>query len=258
MIVSRQNQKVKDIRRLRRCKGDRAVLEGPHLVGEALRAGLALESILATDEFLGSDEGRDLLSEPGLSVTEVAPHLIEYLCDADSPRGVLAVCSLPRQGLSSMMPVDNGVYLYVDGLQDPGNLGALARVAEAFAVTAVALAPGSVHPNHPRSLRASAGSLLRMDVIIGTKAADLASHLAAVNPTWLALAPRDGVPLGAVKLGGAMVLVVGAEGPGLSEEILSRNPLRVTIPLAGQVESLNSTVAAAIALHAIRASRRSD
>jgi len=258
MIVSRQNQKVKDIRRLRRCKGDRAVLEGPHLVGEALRAGLTLESILATGEFLGSDEGRDLLSETGLSITEVAPHLIEYLCDADSPRGVLAVCSLPSQELSSMTPVDSGVYLYVDGLQDPGNLGALVRVAEAFAVTAVVLAPGSVHPHHPRSLRASAGSLLRMDMITGTKAADLASHLAAVTPTWLALAPRDGVPLGAVELGGAMVLVVGAEGPGLSEEILRRNPTRVTIPLAGQVESLNSTVAAAIALHAIRVSRRGD
>jgi TrmH family RNA methyltransferase len=255
MIVSRQNQQVKDIRRLRRCKGDRAVLEGPHLVGEALRSGLVPESILASDEFLGSDEGRNLLAGSQIPITEVASHLIEYMGDADSPRGVLAVCSLPRRGLSSVPVVENGLYLYVDGLQDPGNLGALVRVAEAFAVDAVILGPGSVHPNHPRSLRASAGSLLRMDVSVDVGAADLADYLVQEKPLWLALAPRGGIPLGDVETGGGMVLAVGAEGPGLSEAVLNLNPKRVTIPLAGQVESLNSTVAAAIALHSIRASR---
>jgi len=258
MIVSRQNQKIKDIRRLRRCKGDRTVLEGLHLVREALQAGFVPESLLATDEFLGTDEGRELLSSSMLPITMVTPDLIEYLSDADSPRGVMGVFSLPRGTLDSVPVVDDGLYLFVDGLQDPGNLGALVRVAEAFAVTAVVLAPGSVHPNHPRSLRASAGSLLRMGVFTGAKAADLSSHLAAARPVWLALAPRDGVPPGDLEVDGGIVLAVGAEGPGLSDEVLRLARTRVTIPLAGQVESLNSTVAAAIALHAIRAAKPSD
>lgn len=225
---------------------------------EALQAGLVPVSILATHEFIGSEEGKDLLSDSRSSITEVAPDLIEYLSDADSPRGVLGVFSLPRGNLASVPIVDDGLYLFVDRLQDPGNLGALVRVAEAFAVTAVILAPGSVHPNHPRSLRASAGSLLRMPVFTGAEAAALSTHLAGVNPVWLALAPRDGVAPGDLEVDGGIVLAVGAEGPGLSADVLKLARTRVTIPLAGQVESLNSTVAAAIALHAIRAARSSD
>jgi len=251
MIVSRQNQKIKDIRRLRRCKGDLAVLEGPHLVGDALQAGLTPESILATAEFLASDAGRNLLGDAKLPVTEVAPDLIDYLCEADSPRGVLAVVSLPRGDLDSIPVHAMGLYLFVDGIQDPGNLGALARVAEAFSVTALALGPGSAHPNHPRSLRASAGSLLRTDVFIGVGAAELFHRLSQVNPVWVALTPRGGKLLSDLELNGALVLAVGAEGPGLSEEVLELAHTQVSIPLAGQVESLNSTVAAAIALHAI-------
>jgi TrmH family RNA methyltransferase len=148
--------------------------------------------------------------------------------------------------------VAGGVYLFVEGLQDPGNLGALARVAEASGAVALCLSPGTVHPNHPRALRASAGSLLRLPVAVRTDAADLDARLTGIAPRWLALVPRGGASLFAERLDGPLVLALGAEGGGLSPTLQKRADLDITIPLTPPVESLNATVAAAVVLFEIR------
>ncbi len=228
------------------------MLEGPHLVAEALAAGLPLEEILATPPFLDSPEGEVLAREFPAAPLMVAPELLAELTDADSPRGVLAVASLPRAGVEALPIKEGHPYLYLDGLQDPGNLGALARVAEAAGAAGLALSPGCAHPNHPRALRASAGSLLRLPVAVGVEPDALSRHLESVHPRWTALVPCDGEDLYAAGLGGTLILAVGAEGPGLSPPLLARAGLRLTIPLEPAVESLNATVAAALVLFEIR------
>ena len=244
------------MRRARRCKDDRALLEGPHLVAEAVAAGFALQDLLATPEFLETEEGRALAARlphpPGLATTDaLAP-----VFDADSPKGVAAVVELPRFGVGALPRRRDGVYLYLDGLQDPGNLGALVRTAEAAGVAAVALGPGCAHPNHPRALRASAGSLLRLPVAREVEADRLADHLDEIGPRWTALATRGGEPLWEADLAGARVLALGAEGPGLSPAVEARCDLRLTIPLQPPVESLNATVAASLVLFELQRRRR--
>jgi TrmH family RNA methyltransferase len=255
MISSRQNQRLKDMRRLRRSKGDRALLEGPHLVAEALAAGLVLEEVLATPHFLETSEGRRIAGLLPAAPLEVAPGLLDELTDADSPKGLLAVARLPRGGVETLPVVPGRPYLYLDGLQDPGNLGALARVAEAAGGGGLALSPGCVHPNHPRALRASAGSLLRLAVAVAVDPDALEAHLAPANPRWTALVPREGEDLYLAPLDGTLILSVGAEGPGLSSVLLNRAGLRLTIPMAPAVESLNVTVAAALVLFEVRRRR---
>jgi TrmH family RNA methyltransferase len=256
MISSRQNQRLKDIRRLRRSKGDQALLEGPHLVAEALAVGLRLEPVLATSDFLASPEGRALgLLLPAAPLL-VDPELFSGLTDADSPKGILAVAHLPRRGVAALPVRQGAVYLYVDRLQDPGNLGALARVTEAAGAAGLALSPGCAHPNHPRALRASAGSLLRLPVAVDADPAALADQLAPLAPRWAALVPRGGEGLYCANLGDdTLVLALGGEGPGLSPELLARCALQLTIPMAEPIESLNATVAAALALFEIRRRR---
>jgi TrmH family RNA methyltransferase len=252
MITSRQNQRVKDIRRLRRSKGDLALLEGPHLVESALAAGLPLEEVLATPPFLETAEGRRLARSLPAPPLAVSPEVLADLTDADSPRGLLAVVRLPRSGVEALPVRPGGSYLYLDGLQDPGNLGALARVAEAAGAAGLTLSPGCAHPNHPRALRASAGSLLRLPVAVDADPAALDSRLAAARPRWLALVPRGGEGLYHARLDGTLVLALGAEGQGLSAPLLARAGLRLTIPMAPAVESLNVTVAAALVLFEVR------
>lgn len=256
MISSRQNRHLKDIRRLRRCKDDLAVLEGPHLLHEAVVVGGRQPLFtLATPEFLEDTGHRRLLEAIDTPPLSVLPQLLREVCDADSPRGIVAVLSLPRGGLETLPHSAKGVYLYLDGVQDPGNLGALARVAEASGVDAMVLAPNAVSPNHPRALRASAGSLLRLPTPVDVELAALQSHLQPLAPSWLALEARTGTDLYAAALEPPLVLLLGAEGPGLSEAALQLADQRISIPMQEPVESLNVTVAAALVLFEIRRSR---
>ncbi|HET7177191.1 MAG TPA: hypothetical protein VFI63_00740, partial [Solirubrobacterales bacterium] len=109
------------MRRLRRSKGDRAgdraLLEGPHLISEALAAGLALETVLATPAFLEGPEGRSIARSLPSAPLAVEPRLLDELADADSPRGILAVARLPRTGAAGLPLAPGGVYLYAEGIQ---------------------------------------------------------------------------------------------------------------------------------------------
>lgn len=222
---------------------------------EALAEGLGLELVLATPDFLATADGAALVPRLPRAVDQVAPDLLASVTDADSPRGIIAVARRPYHRVGDLPVVHGGLYLYTDRLQDPGNLGALARTAEAAGVVALALSPGTADPHHPRALRASAGSLLRLPAALETSAEALSDHLSSASPRWLALAPRGGTDLYEASPGGTLILAVGSEGRGLSEALLQRAEVAVTIPLEPPVESLNATVAAALVLFELRRRR---
>jgi TrmH family RNA methyltransferase len=260
-IASRRNETLKGIRRLRRRQGDHALLEGPHLLREAAAAGLRLDSVLLADDLAATPEGADLARLSPRAPIVVAARLLAELCDADSPRGVLAVAHLPRGGIERLAPRPAGVVLYLDGVQDPGNLGAVARVAEAFGADGLALGPGCCHPNHPRALRGSAGSLLRLPLAVRAEpeAVDARWRELDRTPMWAGLVAHGGGPLPSSPPAAPVVLALGAERGGLAAAVEERLSELWTIPLAAPVESLNVAVAAGVALYALAApvSRRS-
>ena len=256
MITSRKNSHLKTIRQVRRCKDDRALLEGPHLIAEAVATGRELQSLLATRPFLESGAGRQLRARLPYRPLEVEPRLLAEVTDSDSPRGIVAVARLPRMGAADLLLAENGIFVYAEGLQDPGNLGALARATEASSAVALCLNRGSVHPNHPRALRASAGSLLRLPVATACSPAALDARLGPLVPRWVALSSHGGLDLFDVPLDGCVILALGAEGQGLSQEVRRRADVAVTIPLRPPVESLNVAVAAAVTLFELSRRRR--
>jgi RNA methyltransferase, TrmH family len=275
VITSRLNPRLKALRRLRRSnreRGDRVLLEGPHLLAEALASGLAPDEVYVAPELAAGDPevARLLarLAEPPVARPPilVAADVLAELADADAPKGLLAVASLPRGGGETLpAPSPGSPLLYLDGVQDPGNLGAIARSAEAAGAAGLALAPGCAHPNHPRALRGSAGSLLRLPAAVGVEPYELDRRFTGSGdgrPRWAVLAVRDGRSLWRVpdeELEGPLVLAVGAEGPGLSDAVRHRADLRLTIPLAPPVESLNAAVAISIVLFDLsRRHRRSS
>ena len=250
MILSKQNEKIKLIRRLKSCKeSELALLEGPHLIRAAVEAGIELHFLLVDPKFEDSVDGVQLLGDLDVGIHTTDPRLLEQLSDVDSPRGVVAVCRWSDPVVAAVPVVANGAYLYLDGIQDPGNLGALARVAEAFGATALALGQGSCHPNHPRALRASAGSLLRLPIAAQVDAPRLQEHLKEISPLWVGLCPRGGVFLNEGAAQTPFVLAIGAEGPGLSAQVAELLDIALTIRMTDRVESLNAQVAAAIALY---------
>jgi TrmH family RNA methyltransferase len=252
-IESRRHPAVAAVARLRREPAGAVVAEGPHLVAEGLAAGWCPVAAFATERWRHEAPGltaalRRALrpAPPGLPAGWhwVGPRVMDALAGTASPQGLLAVFTEPPPREE---PPPAWV-LALDGVQDAGNVGALARCLLAFGGEGSLLlcGPGTAHPLGERALRASAGAAFRLR---RRAEADLPGALAALGVPLVALCPRGGTPLAAAGLRPPLALVVGGEGPGLHAEVeaLCRP---VTIPLRPGAESLNVACAAAIALHA--------
>lgn len=270
MIRSRSNPQVRTIRRLRSAHGrrnaDLLLLEGTHLATAAAEAGLTLRHLLVTPDFQA--RYAELLDrvehESGTRATLIDPERLREQADADAPRGIVAIVEPPHtwKTAESTAPVPGpGLHLYADGIQDPGNLGAMARSAEAAGAASLLLSPGTARPSHPRALRASAGSLLRIPLWIGVDVDRFTSHARCLpltphlpdqdSPRTFRLFSNDPLPsdLSPTR---PIILAVGSESGGLSPPLLTRADLLLSIPTAHAVESLNATVAASLALFELR------
>jgi len=258
------------LRRLRnahtRKQSDLLLLEGRHLVEAGAEAGLAFRHLLATPDFRAAHAEliRRLEHRSGIAAALIDPDRLRERADADAPQGLAALVEPPAgwhsaEGETLVLP--SGLHLYVDGVQDPGNLGAMARSAEAAGAASLLLAAGTARPSQPRALRASAGSLLRIPVWTDVRVDHVETRI-----TWLVLATqgnKDGASLPVASLFTAetpdpkvpadliatdAILAVGNESKGLSRPVLDRADMALWIPTARAVESLNAAVAASLAL----------
>jgi RNA methyltransferase, TrmH family len=202
-------------------------------------------------------------ADPSLAVYPVSEQAAKRLSTLETPPDVMAVFSLPERRPLSVLrepagsPPDALLLVYVDGVADPGNMGTLVRAAVAFGATALAAAPGSVDLYGPKTVRSSMGAVFGLPLFADVALGDVVSQL-HVDRVY-GLAAHGGVPLPTAGLRRPAVLVVGAERPGLSAEVLTHVSQLITIPLGpgapGVVESLNAGVAGAIALYELSRSR---
>jgi TrmH family RNA methyltransferase len=243
LLESPANPLLKRVRRLARGgrRDPRFLLEGRKLVQAALESGIGIECALVA-RGRATDDVRALEAR-GIEVVEVTEKLFREASTLDSPEGILAVARRPARSPSDLAP--EGVVLVSAGVQDPGNLGALARVAEAAGARALVLLKGSADPFGPKALRGSMGSLLRIPVfeIAETDALSKRGFRLA------ALVPRGGVDFREADWRPPVALLLGRESSGLDETTVAVSDLRVSIPMRGAVESLNVATAAALVLY---------
>jgi len=255
--------------------GETMLLEGRRMIEEALDAGVEVEELFSQEEkeedFLRKGRGRE-----AVRVTHVSARVLRRLSDLPSTRGFVALAKPPHRtlaSLSSLLPskktassnapreaaiprkrgseAEGPLFLVLDDVQDPANVGAILRSGEAFGVAAALLTPGCAWPFSPRALRASAGSAFRLPVCARVEAGEA-----------VAWARRHGIVLAGAEAHGGdspeslaavrpLVLVIGSEGHGISPETTAALDHRITLPLAGRVESLNAAVAAGVLLHVL-------
>lgn len=222
------------------------VLEGAKAVRDALDAGVVEELWLRRDleDALGADLGGRAL-RGDVPVGEGDARDFERLGGTVSPQGVLALVRDTATGLDDVLDAD-GPWLWLDGLQDPGNVGAVVRVAAAFGVAGLLVGEGTADPLGLKALRASAGLALAVPFARGS-AADIARACEARGRTVWALETGGDDVLAVAGTPPGLVLAVGAEGPGLSDAARRAASRLVGIPLAPRVDSLNAAVAVGIA-----------
>jgi TrmH family RNA methyltransferase len=235
--------------------GSAFLVEGRKHVADVLARGL----VPVREVWLADDLSLELV-EPILVAAEsrripvgvASARDLEKFADAVTPQGVLAVADDPSYGLPNLVRGARGPLLLLDGVQDPGNVGAILRVAAAFGAAGVLVAEGSADPLGAKALRASAGTALTIPFARGSAAACRDALEQAGCPLWL-LEGEASDQRGVIDLfeatppPGVFALAVGNEGRGASAPIAAAARVRVSIPIAPGVESLNAAVAVGIA-----------
>lgn len=248
-ITSSHNPLLKEIRRAA-ARGSLTadglcLAEGMHLLEEALRSGLEIAAIVATESAISAAAGAAKSTVRTRFLTVDLP-LFQGISTTESPQGVIALVRPPawtEDDLFKNMPL----IVVLEGVQDPGNTGTLMRAAEAFGATGAMLLKGTASPWNPKTLRASAGSLFRLPMIDsltpGAALAALAGHGVAAFATVLA----GGVPVDRADLKQPCAFVIGSEAHGVSADL--RKSLKCIMIPTMSVESLNAAVAGAVVLY---------
>lgn len=216
-----------------------ALAEGPHLLEEALRANAEVQAVIV------AESARTDIGSSHIRVLRVSDATFAGLASTESPQGILALVRPPKWTLSDLLR-DPALVVVLDGIQDPGNAGAILRAAEAFGATGVVFLKGSVNPYNPKCLRGSAGSIFRLPLISSVHELNLPVALYAADP-------RAARSVSDADLRSPCALVVGSEGRGVSLE-LAAQATGIRIPTS-HVESLNAAVATGILLYEARRQR---
>ncbi len=258
MITSTSNPKIKWARALRHRKYREAnqafLVEGIHHLGAALEAGAELEAVFYAPDLLTSEFANRLLDEAErrkIPCHATSQEAFASLADKENPQGILAVARMPVHRLSEFTPVNFSWGVAVVAPQDPGNVGAILRTIDAVGVDGLILIDEGVDAYHPTAVRASLGAIFRRPVIPVTFTefsrwtAEYGYHVvgssahAAQDYRQADLSRRP------------LILLMGSERQGLSQEQLSICEAVVCIPMRGKVTSLNLAVAAGILLYEV-------
>lgn len=248
-LLSESNPLLKELRRAasqgRLTSEGLAVAEGFHLLEEALRSRCEIPAVIAAEsaEAVVSKHLRGLQHTRVVSVSEKT---FAALATTESPQGVIALVRPPSWSLEHLLR-GRPLLVALDGVQDPGNAGAIVRAAEAFGATGAAFLKGSVNPYNPKCLRASAGSTFRLPVLAGVEHALLAAALKQKEVTLYAAIPQASRSLSEADFKGSCAIVIGSEGRGVTPSF-AKFAAGVRIPTL-QVESLNAAVAAGVLLY---------
>lgn len=222
--------------RLRRAEG-RALIEGPHLLEAFLSRNLRPCAIIVTEAALADRETASLVKKSGLEPVVVAESAFKAIAEAETPQGLAAEIAIPSIRRE-------GAWVFLEGVQDAGNAGAIVRTAAAFGAGAVILDRACADPWSPKVLRAGMGGHFLLQVL---QVDELSSALESFPGRLVCTLARGGKPLREADLSGKLGWIFGSEARGVSPAIVEKAALKVTIP--AQIESLNVAAAAAVCLY---------
>lgn len=276
-VTSRANRRMVEIRKLRRRKERELTglffVEGLRIVGEAVASGASIETLVVAPELLTSDYGRRLVEEQvaaGVACLEVSGDVFASLSLKDGPQGLGAVVRQRWSGIDELAVAPGrgrrrasvergaaGLWVALDGVQDPGNLGTILRTGDAVGAAGVILLGQAADPYDPTAVRASMGSVFSLHLV------------RSEFPRLLEWARREGLRLvgtsGAASLDyrdasyeEPLVVILGSEREGLPKEHLAACDEVVRIPMVGRCDSLNLAVAAGLVLYEVFRRRRPE
>lgn len=244
MIASVQNTRVKNWNKLKmkkeRLKTKTYLIEGYHLVEEAIKSGCEIEELI-TD----SAVNLPIFCE-GLPHTTVTKKVFEHFSNTDQPQGIAAVVRMKSLEIKRRSPV-----LLIDEIRDPGNLGTMIRTADAAGFKTIILGEGTVDLYNDKVIRATQGSIFHIQIMEGKLAREIVNLQKDGFQVW-ASALSEAVTYDEVLVTEKIALMIGNEGRGIDRSLIDLADKCVKIPIYGKAESLNAGVAAGILMYYIK------
>jgi TrmH family RNA methyltransferase len=262
ILTSNANPQIKAIRKLRERKERQAsgtfYIEGLRIVGEAVDQGAKIQTLVAAPELLTSEFGRGLLAravQKGLPVLEVSADVFANLALKEGPQGLAAVIYQNFGSLDKVQLNDRDIWVALDAVADPGNLGTIMRTLDSVGGKGVILLDQSTDPYDPTATRASMGALFSLSIVKSTFEAfaawkqanqiDLIGTSGAASEDYHRMSYPD-----------RFVLLMGSERHGLLEHHINLCDRLVSIPMVGKSDSLNLAVSTGVVLYEVFNQRR--
>jgi TrmH family RNA methyltransferase len=231
------------------------LLDGAHLVADALAANVCIEHIVVAAEAIDRGDIRAIVhaaERAGVAIAAASVPVIAAVSPVRSPSAIVALAERPRHEERQLYGVARAVVVIAADVQDPGNLGAIVRVAEAAGASGLVAAGESADPFGWKALRGSMGSALRLPTAVDRHTEHALARARHHRCRIVATLPRGGQSLFDADLRGPLAIVIGGEGRGLPQQAIDAADEVVTIPMQPPVESLNAAVTAAILLYEAR------
>ncbi|MDF2945485.1 MAG: putative TrmH family tRNA/rRNA methyltransferase [Bacillales bacterium] len=245
-IESTKNESVKLWKKLQlrkyREKEGLFIVEGYHLVEEALKYEATVEQLIITDE----SQIQNLNYDGDIFI--VTNEIMEEISQTETPQGIAAVC---RKKSESLEISYGESYLLVDKIQDPGNLGTIIRTAEASGINAIFLNKGTVDPFNDKVIRSSQGAIFHMPIIT-RNLSDVIETCNEVGIKVYGTSLQDASPYKGEDPSDSFALILGNEGEGIENSLLNQTHKNLYIPIKGKSESLNVAVAAGILIYYLK------
>lgn len=256
-VTSRDNKYIKEYMKAKhsrryRYKNSIIAVEGPNLVGEALKAGLEPEVVFFDTNYLNNG-GRELSDALSVNVKQLilTEHIFNSIADTETPQAVAAIFPFKFEQAQNSNSEAKGPVLILDRLQDPGNLGTIIRTAVAAGVEKLYYTSGTTDPYSPKALRATAGLVFRLLPEPADDPLLLFSQLRQLGCQIMVASASDGLDYREADYSKPTALVIGNEANGVSSKIIAETDFKINIPLAEGAQSLNAAVATGILLFEI-------
>jgi TrmH family RNA methyltransferase len=248
-ISSRQNPLVRQFRDAAHGDaGDAMLLDGAHLIEEALVSGVAID-VAAFGERLGNGPLADRLRREGIKTILVTDAVLTAISPVQTPSGVVGIGRRPTITLEDVFAATPPLVAVLHDVQDPGNVGAVVRAAEGCGATGVICSERTADPFGWKALRGGMGSTFRLPVAAARPLEEAIALARSRGLRVFATTTRGGASLPDCDLRGPAAVIFGGEGAGLPEALIEAADARLTIPMKAPVESLNVAIAAALVLY---------
>lgn len=223
------------------------IIEGDNLIEEAVKSGIKPEVIVVRED---CEEKAERFAGAADETVFMSRQLFEKAAQTETSQGIMAIVAKQSYTADEFYEaVGDGNIVFLDRLQDPGNIGTVIRTAEAAGYKGIITLKGTGDIYSPKTVRAATGSVFRMPVLAADDLTAATGRIREAGKKLVATCMDGSVVYYEADLTKDIVLIIGNEGNGISDELQALADIRVNIPMFGKVESLNASIAAAILMY---------